>query len=858
MSSAVIPDTPVMRQYQALKDQHPQSILFFRLGDFYEMFGADAQQAAPLLGLVLTARQGVPMCGIPFHNSQHYIAKLLKSGRKVAIAEQMEAPSKGKKLVDRAVTRVVTPGTVIEDELLEPTATNFLVAIVLDIVGWGAACIDVSTGEFWATQALNDTNLRRLRGLLARIRPAEILLSREAAEKLKTQEFLPSACLTVTEDLNEERSLPASWASASVWSNHHLASRAATAARHYVAEAQFHIKELLTPVYRESVSEMQLDDTAIRTLELVDSPTGDRRHSLWGLLDCCRTSMGSRKLKNWILHPSTDVLEIESRQNCVEELASASDLRQSLSAILQEIADLPRVINRLATRQAGPRDLAALRNSLGQLPILGQWLAGTQFCSNLVALAQNLMQASGELATCHAFLERAITANPPARLYDGRLIKEGFNAELDELRLLKTDSHGFLARLEREERQATGIGSLKAGYNSVFGYYFEITKAHTEKAPARYTRKQTLTNAERYITPELKELENKILGAEDKILRLETRLFDEVREEVLKFHGAIMRFAQLLAELDVFNALACAASLYDFAKPKVDLSHDLDIVDGRHPVLAAILPAGTFVANSLALDGKARQIVILTGPNMAGKSTYLRQNALIVIMAQIGSFVPAQSAKIGIVDKILTRIGAQDALSQGASTFMVEMKETSYILSVATARSLLILDEVGRGTSTFDGISIAWAVLEHLHAAGPRVLFATHYFELTELPNRLEGVVNCNVEAKEWANAQGHTEVVFLHKISPGPADRSYGIHVAALAGLPAGCLARAREILTKLENESAGGRLTAPVHADVSEPTLPLFEENPILQTLRLLEPDKMTPLEAIAALSALKKKLA
>jgi DNA mismatch repair protein MutS len=862
-SETALPDTPVMRQYQEIKNSQPDSILFFRLGDFYEMFGSDARAAAPLMGLVLTSRQGVPMCGIPYHQSQGYIAKLLKAGHKVAIAEQMEEPSKTKKLVRREVIRLITPGTLIEDSLLEPTATNFLVAIEHDIVGWGAACIDVSTGEFWATQALNDRDSRRLFDLLARLRPAEVLAQAKASQDLNLKQALGGACLTLIPA--EDGRAAAPWMKDAVWVKHHLAARAASRCRAYVAESRFHLRDLLAPSYRESASEMQLDDTAIRTLELVDSASGERKHSLWGLLNRCRTPMGSRKLRHWILHPSTDLSEIELRQNCVEDLYDKSAERRALADALGSVSDLPRVISRLTTRQAGPRDLGALRLSLAQLPGLVGLLTGAKLCPGLETLAERLEAARGSLAACEVFLGRALVDEPPARLSDGRLIRAGYHAELDELYRLKNDSRGFLESLEETERRATGIGSLKAGYNSVFGYYFEVTKTHSAKVPARYTRKQTLTNAERYITPELKELENRILGSEEKILRLEAKLFEEVREEVLRHHDMILRLGGLLAELDVFIALAECASLYELVKPKVDLSYELDIVDGRHPVLCALLASGSFVPNSLKLDseGSAR-IIILTGPNMSGKSTYLRQNALIAVMAQIGSFVPARSARLGIVDKILTRIGAQDALAQGASTFMVEMKETSHILRGATARSLVILDEVGRGTSTFDGISIAWAVIEHLHQAyarpdekgpkGPRVLFATHYFELTEIAQRLPGVENHNVEAKEWTDSHGKTEVVFLHKISPGPADRSYGIHVAALAGLPTSLLARAREILAGLERQSVAG---GAAKRAATAPELPLFEEDPVLQSLRLLDCDAMTPLEALAALSALKKKL-
>ncbi len=855
------PDTPLMRQYAELKAGHPEAILFFHLGDFYEMFGADAQAAAPILGLVLTARQGLPMCGVPVHSGRTHIARLLKAGRKVAIAEQTEEAGKGRKLVAREVTRVVTPGTVIEDELLDPTATNYLLALEVDLVGWGAAVVEVSTGEFWATQALNDQGSRRLKALLARVSPSEIIVTSKAAEDLRLADELPKACVTRVADDSFHPGGP--WLRQGPWTNHHLAAKAALRGLDYLGKTRLNLREVLEPVYRESAGEMQLDATAIRTLELVESFTGQKRHTLWGQLDCCRTPMGSRALRSWILHPSTDIPEIGRRQGCVSELAGRADIRRILREALAEISDLPRAASRLNTRSGSPRDLAALRDSLAARLKIVELLTQAQFSSALGEAAAALAEVSSGLAPCQARLADALAERPPARLSDGGVIRPGFDAGLDELRALKTDGQGFLARLESQERRATGIPSLKAGYNAVFGYFFEVTKTHLAKVPARFTRKQTLANAERYITPELKELESRILGAEEKMLRLEARLFDALREDTLVFRPGLLALAAALAELDVLAALAEAAASRDYVRPAVDLSHDLTITEGRHPVLESLLAAGSFVPNSLSLDARDPRIIVLTGPNMSGKSTYLRQNALIAVMAQIGSFVPAREAKVGLIDRILTRIGAQDALAQGQSTFMVEMQETAQILKSATARSLLVLDEIGRGTSTFDGISIAWAVLEHLHASyrasddalGPRVLFATHYFELTELSELLPGVANFNVEAREWTNAEGRTEVVFLHRISPGPADRSYGIHVAALAGLPAGVLTRAREILARLENHAAAAPASQAQGA--TAPLLPLFEDNPVLQTLRLLDIDSLTPLEALKTLAELKRKV-
>ncbi len=863
-------DTPLMRQYQEIKKSYPDAIVFFRLGDFYEMFGEDAKIASPILGLVLTARQEIPMCGIPFHSSSQHIAKLLKAGYKIAIAEQMEEASAGKKLVRREVIRVITPGTVIEDELLNPKNVNFLLSISSDIVGWGLSWLDISTGEFWAAESLNETT-RSLETWIAQIKPSEIIAPEETIRSLSLRNWrIPGVCLTAISA--ENKTIP-DWATQSQWQNHPLARRAALDCLSYAVRSKL-IESLPVPSFREGKTEMLIDATAIKTLELIESSSGKPQHSLWGFLDLCDTAMGSRLLKDWILRPLLDVQEIRRRLDCVEELVLRMELRNSLSSVLKKFSDIPRILTRLQSFQLLPRDLGGIRDSLKYLPELLYALApvaeaesaGLSPTENLSEVYQSLQGLMKALNPASELLSKALAETPPIRISEGEVIKTGFNAELDELRSLKSDSRKHLEDLEARERELSGISNLKAGFNGIFGYYFEVTKSQISKVPARYTRKQTLANAERYITSELKELENKILGAEEKIARLEKKIFEEVKNQILSYRDSLSLLSKILAELDVFLALAKNGGLNGWVKPQVDLSCDLEIVDGKHPIIAAVLPPGSFVSNSLTLNGRDLQIMILTGPNMSGKSTYLRQNALIALMSQIGSFVPAKSARVGVVDRILTRVGASDALAEGSSTFMVEMKETANILKNATSRSLIILDEVGRGTSTFDGISIAWAILEYLNShyrsqkpediRGPKVLFATHYFELTELSENLSGVFNANVSAKEWMNPEGQMELIFLHKISQGPADKSYGIHVAALAGLPAQVLARSQEILDRLEKESHDGASVTNSNAS-RQMELDFSGSLPVVQTLRLLNPERMTPLEALSALIELKKKV-
>ncbi len=863
-------DTPLMRQYQEIKKSYSDTIVFFRLGDFYEMFGEDAKVAAPVLGLVLTARQETPMCGIPFHSSSQHIAKLLKAGYKIAIAEQMEEASLGKKLVRREVIRVITPGTVIEDELLTPKDVNFLLAISSDIVGWGLSWLDISTGEFWAAESLNET-ARSLETWIAQIKPSEIIASEETIRSLHLRDYrLPGVCLTA---VSVEDKFAPDWAARPEWQNHPLARRAALDCLSYAVRSKL-IQNLPVPAFREGKTEMFLDATAIKTLELIESSSGKFQHSLWGFLDLCDTAMGSRLLKDWILRPLLDVQEIRRRLDCVEELTLHVELRNSLSTSLKKFSDIPRILTRLQSFQLIPRDLGGIRDSLKSLPELLYVLspltdganAELNQTENLLNVYQSLQSLMKALSPASELLSQALMETLPIRISEGGVIKTGFNAELDELRSLKSDSRKHLEDLEARERELSGISNLKAGFNGVFGYYFEVTKSQISKVPERYTRKQTLANAERYITGELKELENKILGAEEKIIRLERKIFEEVKNQILSYRNSLFLLSKILAELDVFLALAKNAGLNGWVKPEIDLSCDLEIVEGKHPIIASVLPSGSFVSNSLTLNGRDLQIMILTGPNMSGKSTYLRQSALIALMSQMGSFVPAKSARVGVVDRILTRVGASDALAEGSSTFMVEMKETANILKNATSRSLIILDEVGRGTSTFDGISIAWAILEYLNShyrsqqpedlRGPKVLFATHYFELTELSENLEGVFNANVSAKEWVSPEGQTEVIFLHKISQGPADKSYGIHVAALAGLPAQILTRSQEILDRLEKESHEGASATTSNAS-RQMELDFSGSLPVVQTLRLLNPERMTPLEALSALIDLKKKV-
>ncbi|MCG3204720.1 MAG: DNA mismatch repair protein MutS [Elusimicrobia bacterium] len=837
--------TPLMQQYLSVKERYPEEILFFRLGDFYEMFYEDAMRAAPLLEVALTQRQSVPMCGIPYHAMTTYISKLIKAGISVAIAEQLEDPKKTKGMVKRDVVRVVTPGTLVEDELLPSKANNFLVSIAVlpSLKGkpskWALAAADVSTGKLWVGEVDNDPHWNELKSHLATLSPSEILFLGEAHSIL-------GQLNTGRAVIRLEPLLPSSQRGQKVET---LIDQVTGAIHRYLERDHADVvKSLGKPQALPMVSgnTLFLDETAVRHLELVQSADpGKAGPTLISVIDQCVTPLGSRLMRWWLLHPSRDLETVRSRHNQVEDVLENSVARSELRSTLQGVADIERISVRTQAGTVSPRDLEALRHSLGRLPKV------REIISSNVSL--------GDLATeitvpedLERVLHQQLSDTPPAKLIDGGVIREGVSGELDDLRALRRSGKKWIAEMEAAEREKTGIGSLKVGYNDVFGYYIEVSKTNISKVPLDWIRKQTLANGERYITPALKEQEEKILGAEERIRELEARLYAELIHQVAAFGPTLAKVASGVAHLDVISALAEVAGTQGYVRPQLVASDELSIQAGWHPVIAKQMGRDRFIPNDLDLKSNENRISIITGPNMAGKSTFLRQNALIVILAQMGSFVPAESATIGLVDKIFTRIGASDRLAQGQSTFMVEMQEVATLIQNCSQQSLLILDEVGRGTSTYDGVSIAWAVIEHLSKLGPRTLFATHYFELTQLEGRLPGVFNAHATAKEWTGSDGRKQVVFLYQILPGPADRSYGIHVAEMAGVPQVCIEKAREILRHLE--SGDHRLSLEKGSRAGTQQLELFADHPVLAELRSLQVETLTPLEALNHLARLK----
>lgn len=845
--------TPLMKQYFDTRAKYPDIVLFFRLGDFYEMFDDQAREISALLGLTLTARNGMPMCGIPYHAANNYIVRLLNAGKKIGICEQTSTVmDKNTKLFERKVIRVITPGTLMEDTLLDANQSNYLVSVMSLPTGWAMACVEVSTGEFWINQNDKDISLTNLAAALAAVNPSEIIADKDTLLQLKTKIVLP-ANLTLTEQpaFDGDYTLPENWPALSAWGSKRSALACALLIMRYLNVTEPSFKRVLVPSYRELKNCLQIDENAVASLELVKSQEGNRKGSLWALLDKTKTAVGSRKLKEWILHPLMDPADIAVRQNAVEGFVNNQSALADLSALLENISDIERIMTRTATGTASPRDMSGLRNSLLSVDPIARWFE--QYGHVAPYLAASFKEHLPVLRDMARVLYDAISENPPLKISDGHVIRQGYNAGLDELRSLKANSNKCMEDICAREREKTGITTLKVGYTSVFGYYFEVTKSHIAKVPYNYVRKQTLVNAERFITEELKQLEDKILNAEQKIIRLESSLFDEVRKTLAAQINHLKAFAQIVAELDVYMSLALDAMKGHWTKPEVNNGTELYYENGRHPLVEDTLPVGSFVPNNLDIGSQQIQIMLITGPNMGGKSVFLKQTAIITILAQMGSFVPASAARLGVVDKIMTRIGAHDALGRGNSTFMVEMNETSHILASMTPRSLILLDEVGRGTSTFDGISIAWAIVEYLYKphGGPKVLFATHYFELVDLENKYARVRNYHVEAKEYQDASGESKLAFLYQILPGAADRSYGIHVAEIAGLPAACTLRAKKVLKDLEAKK-GSKISAKEQDMVKD----LFS-SPIVEEIKLADTDQLTPMAALQLICEWKKRI-
>lgn len=841
--------TPLMKQYYDIKSKNPGLILFFRLGDFYEMFDDDARLASPIMGVALTARHGVPMCGVPYHAAGNYLSRLIKAGKKVAICEQIGVSENAKsKLFERKIVRVITPGTVLEDNMLDAVSSNYLACVFVDKNTWAMACADISTGEFWVSQNGEDKNFSALACALAAVRPSEILSDKHGFEELNKRMEIPGDVPLTAVERPSGQTPPASWPGA--WEKRELALSAAMALINYISIEDASFKAAFIPFYKEFSRFLSLDENAIRNLEIADALSGGRKGSLWQLMDFTDTAPGSRLLKNRLLNPLLDLKEIQKSHDCVEGFLNTPLMSEQLSDVLKETSDIERIAARTAAGTAGPRDLAGLRRTLGRAGSLEKWFSEYGFAvPELQKKAQPLFE---ELKELYLILEKGLEDNPPIRMSDGGIIKSGFNEELDGLRDLKKETDFYLEGVCKSEKEATGISNLKIGYSAVFGYYLEVSRGQAGKIPYAYKRTQSLTNAERFTTPALKELEVKILTAQDRILRLESGLFAEIRIKMAEKINVLRAFASCISELDLLNSFARAARAYKFTKPVMSEKGPLSARNVRHPVVEQALPPGSFVPNDISV-GEDPQVMIITGPNMGGKSVFLKQTALLVILAQAGSFVPADSAEMGITDRIMTRIGAQDALLQGDSTFMVEMKETARILAGATPRSLVLLDEVGRGTSTYDGVSIAWAITEFLYkpAGGPKVLFATHYFELTDLASKYPKIKNYNAEVHEYKDNTGASKIAFMYKIKEGPADKSYGIHVAELAGIAQSVIVRAKKVLKDLEAKQ--GESISKKERNFA----PDIFSSPLMEEIRLTDTDKLTPLEALQLINEWKKRI-
>ncbi len=838
--------TPAMKQYQNIKGDYPDSILFFRIGDFYEMFFDDAITASKALNITLTSRDKnkenpVPMCGVPHHAVDIYIGRLIRKGFKVAVCEQMEDPKTVKGVVKREVIRVITPGTVLNPNLLGEKDNNFFVSLYPGQNGYGLAVIDISTGDFrvaefsgqWSVASGQENSeeniIKMIKNELLKLEPKEILVPKSflnnSDSKLQTLNSELSAAVNSCEEWVYDydyayKTLLEQFKTTSLdgfgCEGMPLAISAAGAAIYYFKATQ---KSPLTHLYRISLLKsdeyMNLDFSTQRNLELIKRSYDDSKEgSLLGLIDLTVTSMGGRRLKEWLLKPLLNANKIKTRHDTVGKLKDSHRTREEVRDNLSKILDMERLTARITLSAANARDLIALKNSITPVKAIKGLLEKTPS-----EIFKGMLSEWDDLADIEKLIDISIKDEPPLSLKDGGLIKDGYSKELDELRSISRDGKEWIVQMEVRERERTGIANLKVSYNKVFGYFIEITKKHLSKVPEGYVRKQTVATGERYISQELKEYEDKILGAEEKIKNIEYQIFEEIRKRIAEEGMRILKMAGIISEIDVLSTLSETASRYDYICPDINEGDTIEIIDGRHPILERMIEGERFVPNDTCLDNNDNQIMIITGPNMAGKSTYMRQVALIVLLSQTGSFVPAREARIGIVDRIFTRVGAQDYLQKGQSTFMVEMNETANILNNATQRSLIILDEIGRGTSTFDGISIAWSVVEYIHNnTKAKTLFATHYHELTELSMTLDSVKNYNIAVKEW-----NDEIIFLRKIAVGGADKSYGIQVARLAGLPKEVIERAKEVLANLENKEfdEAGRPKLVKKSGTKEPPL-------------------------------------
>lgn len=867
--------SPMMEQYMEIKASYEDCILFFRLGDFYEMFFDDAILASKELELTLTGKncgqeERAPMCGVPFHSAESYIAKLVEKGYKVAICEQVEDPKDAKGIVKREVIQIVTPGTVTAQSMLAEKENNYLAAVCLDekLGKMSVAYCDVSTGEVNVTEASGENLYETLINELVKIKAREILVTKEFSENHQTEEIsmITDAFINVVTDefFSKKACVEAikaqfncSAPAAVGLEEDGLALLSLGALINYLLETQKHsLKHIAGFNFYEMGKHMSLDKATLRNLELTET-LHDKKitGSLLGVLDKTHTAMGSRKMKQWLREPLNDSDEINLRLDGVEELYNQVLIRNNIKESLKGIYDFERLAGRIACGSANGKDLIALKGSLSLLPEIKDYL---NYLSS--EILKKLNDEIDPLQEVYEIIERSICDEPPFSIREGGLIKEGYSEELDKLKDSIKDGKSWISGLEASERERTGIKNLKVGYNRVFGYYLEVTKSYFDLIPENYIRKQTLANAERFITPELKEMENLVLNAETKINQLEHDIFVAVRDQIEQYISVIQKTSSAIAKLDVICSFAHVSEKLGYVKPVIDDSMEIQILKGRHPVIEQTISDGLFISNDTYVDDKDTSLLLITGPNMAGKSTYMRQTALLVLMAQAGCFIPCESAHIGVVDRIFTRIGASDNLAQGQSTFYVEMSELAYILSSAGPRSLIILDEIGRGTSTYDGLSIAWAVVEHLAGNNThiRTLFATHYHELTVLEGQISGVKNLNVDVSE---ADGN--IVFLHKIIEGSASRSYGIHVAKLAGIPSTILDRAREKLSELETGQITVKNSVRENNYLEEQISffsvqpDSFKPDPLAEKLKSLNLMEITPSQAIKILEELKESL-